>query len=46
VSADPRLCLEKGPGYPRKSPGIAAASDGHDSGADVEGVEVAVAGVE
>jgi hypothetical protein len=33
-------------GCPKKSPGIAAASDGRDIGADVEGVETTVAGVE
>ncbi len=46
VSKDPRLCRERGPECPRKSPGAAAASDGRDVGADIEGVEAAIAGVE
>ena len=46
VSKDPRLCHEKGPECPKKSPGAGAGSDGHDMGADIDGVEAAVAGVE
>jgi hypothetical protein len=46
VSADPRLCLTKGPGCSKKSPGVGAASDGRDVGADVAGVEAAIDGVE
>lgn len=46
VSAEPHLCPEKGPGCTKRSPGIAAASDGRDIGADVEGVKAALAGVE
>lgn len=46
ISKDPRLCHEKGDGCNKKSPGAAAASDGRDLGADVDAVEVAIAGVE
>lgn len=46
VSKNPRLCHEKGPGCPKVSPGVGAASDGRDVGADVDGVEAAIAGVE
>jgi hypothetical protein len=45
ISKDPRLCREKGPNCPRKSPG-ASAADGRDLGADVDAVEAAIAGVE
>jgi hypothetical protein len=46
ISKDPRLCHEKGPGCQGKSPGAGAASDGRDVGADIEGLETALAGVE
>jgi len=46
VSSVPVLCLAKGPGCSNKSAGVGAASDHRDIGADVEGVEAAVAGVE
>jgi hypothetical protein len=46
VIKDPRLCHEKGPGCPKRSPGAGAASDGRDMGADVDAVESAIAGVE
>jgi hypothetical protein len=46
VSKDPRLCHEKGPGCPKASPGAGAASDGRDVGADIDGLEAAIAGVE
>jgi len=46
IAARPLLCRDKGEGCQRKSPGIGAASDGRDIGADVEGVEAAIAGVE
>jgi hypothetical protein len=46
VSKDPRLCRDKGPGCPRKSPGAGAASDGRDLGADIDAVEAAIAGVQ
>ncbi len=46
VSKDPRLCNGKGPGCPKVSPGAGAASDGRDLGADIDGVEAAIAGVE
>lgn len=46
IGKDPRLCREKGPGCDKKSPGVAAATDGRDLGADVDAVEAAVAGVE
>jgi hypothetical protein len=46
ISADPRLCHEKGPGCSKKSPGVGAATDGRDLGADVEAVEAAISGVE
>jgi len=45
MSKDPRLCHEKGPNCPKKSPG-AGAADGRDLGADVDAVEAAIAGVE
>src|SRR5450755_2216591 len=46
ISKDPRLCHTKGPGCPKVSPGVGAASDGHDLGADIDGLEAAIAGVE
>ena len=46
VSKDPRLCHAKGPGCSKVSPGVGAASDGRDLGADIDGVEAAIAGVE
>ena len=46
VSKNPRLCHAKGPGCPKASPGVAAASDGRDLGADIDAVEAAIAGVE
>src|SRR5580658_4893489 len=46
VSKDPRLCHAKGPGCPKVSPGVGAASDGRDLGADVEALDEAIAGVE
>jgi hypothetical protein len=46
VSKDPRLCHAKGPGCPKASPGVGAASDGRDLGADIDAVEAAIAGVE
>ncbi len=45
-SADPRLCHAEGPGCSKRSPGVGAASDGRDIGADVEAVAAALAGVE
>jgi hypothetical protein len=46
VSKDPRLCADKGPGCPKVSRGVKAASDGRDLGADIDSVEAAIAGVE
>jgi len=46
ISKDPRLCHAKGPGCSKVSPGAAAASDGRDLGADIDAIEVAIAGVE
>jgi len=46
VSKDPRLCHAKGPGCPKVSPGVGAASDGRDLGANVEALDEAIAGVE
>jgi len=46
ISKDPRLCHAKGPGCSRASPGVGAASDGRDLGADIDGMEAALAGVE
>jgi hypothetical protein len=46
VGKDPRLCHAKGPGCSKVSPGAGAASDGRDLGADIDGVEAAIAGVE
>lgn len=46
ISKDPRLCHIKGPGCSKASPGVAAASDGRDLGADIDAVEAAIAGVE
>jgi hypothetical protein len=46
VSKDPRLCREKGAGCSKASPGAGAASDGRDLGADIDGIEAAIAGVE
>jgi hypothetical protein len=46
ASKNPRLCHAKGPGCPKASPGVAAASDGRDLGADIDAVEAAIAGVE
>lgn len=46
VSRDPRLCHGKGPGCLKASPGVGAASDGRDIGADIEGLEAVIAGVE
>jgi hypothetical protein len=46
ISKDPRLCREKGAGCTKKSPGVSAASDGRDLGADVDAVEAVIGGVE
>jgi hypothetical protein len=46
VSKDPRLCHAKGPGCPKVSPGVGAASDGRDLGADIDALDAAIAGVE
>ena len=46
VAKDPRLCREKGAGCSKVSPGAGAASDGRDLGADIDGIETAIAGVE
>jgi hypothetical protein len=46
VSKDPRLCHAKGPGCPKVSPGVGAASDGRDLGADIDAIDAAIAGVE
>jgi hypothetical protein len=46
ISKDPRLCHAKGPGCSKISPGVGAASDGRDLGADIDGLEAAIAGVE
>jgi hypothetical protein len=46
ISKDPRLCHAKGPGCSKASPGVGAASDGRDLGADIDGLEAAIAGVE
>lgn len=46
VSKNPRLCHEKGAGCAKVSPGAGAASDGRDLGADIDGIEAAIAGVE
>ena len=46
ISKDPRLCHAKGAGCSKVSPGVGAASDGRDLGADIDGVEAAIAGVE
>jgi len=46
VSKDPRLCHAKGPGCSKVSPGASAATDGRDLGADIDGIEAAIAGVE
>jgi hypothetical protein len=46
ISKDPRLCHEKGPGCQGRSPGAGAASDGRDVGADIDGLDAALAGVE
>jgi len=46
ISKDPRLCHEKGPDCAGKSPGAGAASDGRDMGADIDGLDAALAGVE
>lgn len=46
VAKDPRLCRTKGAGCAKVSPGVDAATDGRDVGADIDGVEAAIAGVE
>ncbi|MGA8300811.1 MAG: hypothetical protein WB817_15120 [Terriglobales bacterium] len=46
IAKDPRLCHEKGGACSKRSPGAGAASDGRDMGADVDGVQAAIAGVE
>lgn len=46
ISKDPRLCHAKGSGCSKASPGVGAGSDGRDLGADIDGVEAAIAGVE
>jgi hypothetical protein len=46
VAKDPRLCHEKSEGCSKTSPGAGAASDGRDVGADIDGIEAAIAGVE
>jgi hypothetical protein len=46
VSRNPRLCRDKSTGCAKVSPGAGAATDGKDLGADVDGVEAAIEGVE
>ena len=46
VSRNPRLCRAKDSGCAKVSPGIGAATDGKDIGADVDAVEAAIAGVD
>jgi hypothetical protein len=46
VSKDPRLCHAKGLGCRKVSPGVGAASDQRDLGADIDAIEAAIAGVE
>ena len=46
ISKDPRLCHAKSPGCSKTSPGAGAATDGHDLGADIDGLEAVIAGVE
>lgn len=46
VAKDARLCHGKADGCSKASPGAGAATDGRDIGADVEGLEAALAGVE
>ncbi|MGA9526777.1 MAG: hypothetical protein WBS24_01545 [Terriglobales bacterium] len=46
TAANSPLCHEKGPGCKKVSPGVGAATDGRDLGADMEGLEQALAGVE
>jgi hypothetical protein len=46
IAKDPRLCHAKGPGCSKPSPGAGAAPDGRDLGADIDGLEAAIAGVE
>jgi hypothetical protein len=46
IGKDPRLCHTKGSGCGKVSPGAGAASDGRDLGADIDGIEAAIAGVE
>jgi hypothetical protein len=43
---NPKLCREKGAGCAKASPGIGAATDGRDLGADIDAVQAAIAGVE
>ena len=46
VSKNPRLCHSNMAGCEKASPGVGAATDGKDIGADVDAVESALAGVE
>jgi hypothetical protein len=46
VRADLGLCSQKGPGCAKVSPGAGAAPGGRDIGADVQALEVILAGVE
>jgi hypothetical protein len=46
VSRDPRLCHTHTPGCSKASPGVSAATDGKDIGADVDAIEAALAGVQ
>jgi len=46
ISKDPRLCRAQAAGCHKASPGINAATDGKDIGADVDAVDAALAGVE
>ena len=46
VSRDPRLCQASASGCKRASPGVGVASDGRNLGADIDGLEAAIAGVE
>ena len=46
VAKDARLCHGKADGCSKASPGAGAATDGRDIGADVEGLDAVLAGVE
>jgi hypothetical protein len=45
-SKDPHLCRAKEAGCNRASPGVGAATDGKDVGADIDAVNAAIAGIE